>query len=226
MVLASPTTMSRLKALTYEETEAGAHMPTYEIEESPQHLAQELTGLGHVDWPAVWAGPPTPGRALDDWCALFGWKPLPEDRVLAVRTATGGRLSLTPVVEGGWSPVRSLGWTTWHLRAESSGENDSVLEEAANVWPHYEAAARDVLGAPEFSGGWDAPDFPESRSHRLPSRERRLRNRNPYRLAVWRGASPEEPVIMLEVFSGGVTPTGVGLRGVTINVDCYPQEIE
>lgn len=201
-------------------------MPTFEIEDSPQHLAQELAGLGHVDWAAVWAGPPTPGRALDDWCALFGWKPLPEDRVLAVRTATGGRLSLTPVVEGGWSPVGSLGWTTWHLRAETSGENELVLEEASDVWPRYEAAAREVLGAPQFSGAWDAPDFPEGQGGRLPSRERRLRSRNPHRLAVWRGTGPEQPIIMLEAFSGGVTPTGVGLRGVTINVDCYPQEIE
>ncbi|MFJ8944110.1 hypothetical protein ACIRG4_12780 [Streptomyces sp. NPDC102395] len=203
-------------------------MPTFEIDESPQQLGRELAGLEHVDWPAVWAGPPNPGQALDDWCALFGWKPLAEDRVLSVRTATDGRLTLTPVVEGGWSPVRSLGWTTWHLRADSSDENDQVLQTAAEAWPRYEEAARAVLGTPEFSGSWDSPDFPEprGRGHWLPSRERRLRNRTPYRLAVWRGASAEEPTVALEVFSGGVTPSGAGLRGVTINVGCYPQETE
>ncbi|MEU5244336.1 hypothetical protein AB0G81_09525 [Streptomyces asoensis] len=201
-------------------------MPTFEIEDSPQHLAQELNGLEHVDWPAVWAGPPVPGQALDDWCALFGWKPLPKDRVLGVRTATGGRLTLTPVIGGGWSPVQSLGWTTWQLRADSAAENDRVLDETAAAWPRYEEAAREVLGAPAFSGAWDAPDFPEGPGRWLPSRERRLRHRNPYRLALWRGTGPEKPVIVLEAFSGGVTPSGVGLRSVTLNVGCYPQEIE
>ncbi|MFJ8507688.1 hypothetical protein [Streptomyces avermitilis] len=203
-------------------------MPTTEIEESPQQLAAELAGLRHVDWPAVWAGPPNPGQALDDWCALFGWKPLAQDRVLAVRTPTGGRLSITPVTEGGWSPVKSLGWTAWHLRADASDENDRVLELAAAAWPAYEAAAREVLGEPEFSGAWDSPDFPEppAGAHWLPSRERRLRTRNPHRFAVWRGAGPEEPVIVMEMFSGGVTPTGLGRRGVMINLDCHPQETE
>ncbi|MFD9042218.1 hypothetical protein [Streptomyces bottropensis] len=203
-------------------------MPTFKIDESPQRLAEELTGLEHVDWPAIWAGPPYPGPALNDWCALFGWKPLPQDRVLAVCTATGGRLSLQPVVGGGWTPVQSLGWTTWHITASNSEENEQVLETAAEVWPRYEAAAREVLGTPEFSGAWDDPSFPEPRGgdHWLPSREMRLSDRDPYRLAVWRGANPEEPVIALAAFSGGVTPRGVGLRGVMIEVDCYPQETE
>jgi hypothetical protein len=203
-------------------------MPTWEIEDAPHRLAEELTGLRHVDWPAVWAGPPVPGQALDDWCALFGWTPLATDRVLAVRTATGGRLTLTPVVEGGWSPVQSLDWTAWHLRADASEENDRVLETAAGAWPAYEAAAREVLGDPDFSGAWDAPGFPEPTGpgHWLPSRERRLRTRNPGRLALWRGGGPEEPAIALELFSGGVTPTGRGRRGVMIQVHCHPQETE
>ncbi|MFM9457527.1 hypothetical protein ACSCB1_39855 [Streptomyces europaeiscabiei] len=203
-------------------------MPTFRIDEPPQRLAEELAGLEHVDWPAIWAGPPYPGPALNDWCALFGWKPLPEDRVLSVRTATGGRLTLTPVVGGGWSPVRSLGWSTWHITASDADENDQVLETAAEVWPSYEAAAREVLGTPEFSGAWDSPAFPEpqGKSHWLLPREMRLRTRNPYRLAVWRGAGAEEPVVVLKAFSGGVSTRGVGLRGVVINVDCYPQEIE
>lgn len=54
----------------------------------------------------------------------------------------------------------------------------------------------------------------------------RLRNRSPYRMAVWKGASAEEPDIVLAAYSGGVTPRGVGLRGVMIEVDCYPKEIE
>ena len=203
-------------------------MPTIQIDESPQRLAEELAGLEHVDWPAIWAGPPNPGPALNDWCALFGWKPLPQDRVLAVHTATGGRLNLTPVVEGGWSPVQSLRWTTWHLRAVDSSENDQMLEIAADAWPRYEAAARGILGTPEFSGAWDSPAFPEPQGadHWLPSRAMRLSDRDPYRLAVWRGASSEDPVITLQVLSGGVTPRGVGLRAVMISVACYPQEIE
>ncbi|WP_216591638.1 hypothetical protein [Streptomyces brasiliscabiei] len=203
-------------------------MPTTQIDESPQRLAEELAGLEHVDWPAIWAGPPNPGPALNDWCALFGWKPLPEDRVLAVRTATGGRLRLAPVTEGGWTPVQSLGWTTWHVTASNSAENEEMWETVANVWPAYEAAAREVLGTPEFSGAWDDPSFPEpqGRDHWLPSREMRLNDRDPYRLAVWRGTSAEEPVVVLAAYSGGVTPRGAGLRGVMIEVDCYPQETE
>ncbi|GGV05376.1 hypothetical protein GCM10010260_48180 [Streptomyces filipinensis] len=203
-------------------------MPTLLIDESPQRLATELTGLEHVDWPAVWAGPPVPGQALDDWCALFGWKPLPEDRVLAVRTSTDGRLTLTPVVGGGWSPVQSLGWTTWQVRADSPEENEQVLDIAAGAWPAYETAAEEVLGKPSFSGAWDAPDFPDSGNppHWLPSRERRLRTRNPYRIAIWRSADPEGPVVVLKAFSGGVSSTGVGRRGVMISLNCYPQELE
>lgn len=100
-------------------------MPTFRIDEPPQRLAEELAGLEHVDWPAIWAGPPYPGPALNDWCALFGWKPLPQDRVLAVRTATGGRLSLQPVI-GGLEPgpvsrLDDLAHQGCHRRGERAG---------------------------------------------------------------------------------------------------------
>ncbi|MDJ0464308.1 hypothetical protein [Streptomyces sp. H27-C3] len=179
-----------------------------------------------MDWPAIWAGPPNPGQALDDWCAIFGWVPIGGDRVLSVRSATGGKMSLDPVIDGGWSPVKSLGWTTWSMGADTSDENDSVLERACGIWPAYVAAIRSVLGEPEFSGAWDDPAFPEplNGTHWLPSRDTRLRSRTPYRLAVWRDASSEGRVTALELRSGGVTRSGVGKRGVMIDLDCHPRD--
>ncbi|MFI8994388.1 hypothetical protein [Streptomyces sp. NPDC053542] len=202
-------------------------MPTVTEERPPQALAEELSGLTtHVDWPAVWAGPPNPGQALDDWCALFGWRPLTVERVLRVRTSTGADLTLEPLVSGGWSPVRSVTFTVRHLNADTQDENDLVLDRTAEVWPAYEAAAREVLGAPEFSGAWDDPAFPEPPDdrHWLPSRDFRLGRRDPYRMAVWSAKDPEGPVTVLTVKSGGVTRRGVGKRGVMINVHCYPQD--
>lgn len=202
-------------------------MPTMKIERTPQDLAAELAGLSHVDWPAIWAGPPNPGQPLDDWCALFGWRPTSFERVLSVRTPTGEKLYLYPVRSGGWSPVGNLSWSTWHLSADTQEENEAVLERGAEVWPAYEAAARGVLGTPEFSGAWDDPAFPEPQhdEHWLLPKDIRLEDRNPYRMAMWRDPSPEGPLTVMELYSGGVTNRGIGKRGVMINVDFYPQEI-
>lgn len=200
-------------------------MTTLRIERSPEQLAEELRGLEHVDWPAVWAGPPNPGQALDDWCALFGWRPLAGERILSVHSATGQRIALYPVDGGGWAPVQNLNWTTWHLRADSAAENDLVLTQAAEAWTAFEAATRGVLGDPMFSGSWDDPGFPEPphEHHWLAPREIRHEDMDPYRMAVWPAAGAEGRITVLTV-NLGLTPLPGEPRGVLINVDCYPPE--
>ncbi len=200
-------------------------MTTLRIDRSPEQLTEELRGLEHVDWPAVWAGPPSPGQALDDWCALFGWRPLAGERILSVHSATGQRMALYPVHSGGWAPVKNLNWTSWHLRADNADENYLVLERAAEAWSAFEAAARTVLGEPVFSGSWDDPAFPEPpiEHHWLVQREDRLEDQDPYRMAVWPAAGPEDRVTVLTV-NLGITPLPGEKRGALINVNCYPPE--
>ncbi|MEU2582813.1 hypothetical protein ABZ612_07590 [Streptomyces avermitilis] len=200
-------------------------MTTLRIERTPEQLAEELKGLEHVDWPAVWAGPPSPGQALDDWCALFGWQPTSAERVLSVRSSTGQSIELSPVRSGGWAPVKQLGWTSWNLWADDPSENDEVLARAAEVWAAYEEAARTVLGEPAFSGAWDAPEFPEPphERHWLMPRDLRLEDMDPYRLAMWPENGPEGRITVLTV-NPGLAPVPGESRGVLIEVNCYPPE--
>ncbi|MER6788409.1 hypothetical protein ABT330_28005 [Streptomyces sp. NPDC000658] len=200
-------------------------MTTLRIERSPGQLAEELKALEHVDWPAVWAGPPNPGQALDDWCALFGWKPTSAERVLSVRTATGQDLGLYPVREAGWAPVKQLSWTSWDLWAEDTSENEEVLTRAAETWAACVAAARPVLGEPSFAGAWDDPAFPEPPHdrHWLMPRDLRMEDMDPYRMALWREGGPEGRITVLTV-SLGSAPAPGELRSARINVDCYPPE--
>jgi hypothetical protein len=200
-------------------------MTTLKIDRSPEQLAEELRGLEHADWPAVWAGPPNPGQALDDWCALFGWKPTSAERVLTVRSGTGQGFGLYPVREAGWAPVKQLSWTSWELWAEDPAENDEVLAQAAETWATYVAAARPVLGEPAFAGAWDDPTFPEPphERHWLMPRDLRLEDTDPYRMAMWRPNTPEGRVTVLTV-TLGPTPGPGGYRSARINVDCYPPE--
>ncbi|MEU4931439.1 hypothetical protein AB0G54_33860 [Streptomyces yokosukanensis] len=200
-------------------------MTTQKNDHSPDELAEVLKNLDHVDWPAVWAGPPSPGQALDDWCTLFGWKPLPGERSLDVRTHTGQRLALYPLSGQIWAPVGVLATTFWNLRADDASENDEVLARVAEVWPTYEAAARSVLGEPTFSGAWDDPAFPEPphERHWLKPRDLRLKRQSPYRLAVWDAKGPEDRITVLGV-DLSVAPTSRTPRGALINLDCYPPE--
>ncbi|MFF3328769.1 hypothetical protein ACFYWX_04290 [Streptomyces sp. NPDC002888] len=201
-------------------------MTTLKTERSPQQFTEELKELEHVDWPAVWVGPPSSGQALDDWCTLLGWRPVPSERTLSVETATGQQMALYPVVGGDWAPVASLSWTTWHLRADDPAENQTVLDRAAEAWTAYEAAARSVLGEPEFSGAWDDPAFPEPPhdGHWLMPRDLRLENQSPYRLAIWPASGPEGRVTVLWV-NLGIAPLPGEKRGALIKVDCYPPEV-
>lgn len=200
-------------------------MTTLRIDRSPEQLAEELRSLEHVDWPAVWAGPPSPGQALDDWCALFGWKPTSAERVLTVRSATGQSFELSPVREAGWAPIRQLGWTSWKLSADNVSENDEVLTRAADTWAAYVAAARPVLGEPAFAGAWDDPAFPEPPHdrHWLMPRDIRMEDMDPYRMALWRENGPEGRVTVLTV-DLGPAPSPRGLRRPLIEVNCYPPE--
>ncbi|MCX5369116.1 hypothetical protein OG613_24530 [Streptomyces sp. NBC_00015] len=200
-------------------------MTSLTIERSPEQLAEELRGLEHVDWPAVWAGPPNPGQALDDWCALFGWKPTSAERVLTVRSGTGQDFALFPVRSAGWAPVKQLSWTSWHMSADDPSENDEVLTQAAETWAAYVGAARTVLGDPSYAGAWDDPAFPEPPHDRhwlMPS-DLRLEDMDPYRMAVWREAGPEGHVTVLAVKPGSVRAPGA-LRRTSIKATCYPPE--
>lgn len=200
-------------------------MTTLKIERSPEQLTEELKGLEHVDWPAVWAGPPNPGQALDDWCALFGWQPTSAERVLTVRSGTGQSIELSPVRSAGWAPVKQLGWTSWNLWADDRSENDEVLARAAETWTAYVAAARTVLGDPAYAGAWDDPDFPEPphERHWLMPRDLRLEDMDPYRMAMWRANAPEGRITALTV-NLGPTPGPGGIRSALIEVNCYPPE--
>ncbi|MDR6976417.1 hypothetical protein J2X68_003108 [Streptomyces sp. 3330] len=202
-------------------------MTTLSIERSPEQLAEELRGLEHVDWPAVWAGPPNPGQALDDWCALFGWKPTSAERVLTVRSGTGQDLALFPVRSAGWAPVKQLSWTSWHMSADNASENDEVLTQAAETWAAYVEAARSVLGDPSYAGAWDDPAFPEPPHDRhwlMPS-DLRLEDMDPYRMAVWREEGPEGHLTVLAAKPGSARAPGA-LRRASIKVTCYPPEAE
>ncbi|GAA0485487.1 hypothetical protein GCM10010361_57910 [Streptomyces olivaceiscleroticus] len=195
-------------------------------EQSPDDMAEELRGLGYVDWPAVWSGPPMPGPSLDDWCALFSWRPISVERVLRVRTMSGTQLVLQPVRPGGWSPVSAAEYTVWHLTAGSPEEDELVLEEGAAAWSEYVAAARGVLGEPVFAGSWNDPDFPEPPDewHWLTPSEPRLKRRNPYRMAMWRSPDPEGPVTELSLRHGGKARSGAGRRGVMVILRCHPRD--
>ncbi|WP_329219476.1 hypothetical protein OG352_23255 [Streptomyces sp. NBC_01485] len=200
-------------------------MTTLRIDRSPEQFAEELKGLEHVDWPAVWAGPPNPGQALDDWCALFGWKPTSAERVLTVRSGTGQDFALFPVRSAGWAPVKQLNWTSWQMSADDSSENDEVLTQAAETWTAYVGAARTVLGDPSYRGAWDDPAFPEPPHdrHWLVPSNLRLEDMDPYRLAIWRQGGPEGHITVLAVKPGSVGAPGA-LRRTMIKVTCYPPE--
>ncbi|MGW1779287.1 hypothetical protein ACWCQQ_09100 [Streptomyces sp. NPDC002143] len=200
-------------------------MTALKIDRSPEQLAEELRGLEHADWPAVWAGPPNPGQALDDWCALFGWEPTSAERVLTVRSATGQGFALYPVRSSGWAPVKELSWTSWQLWADDASENDEVLTQAASTWAAYVKAARPVLGEPVFAGSWDDPDFPEPPHdrHWLMPRDLRLEDMDPYRMAIWREDSPDGHITALTVIPGSLLGPA-SLRRTMIKVTCYPPE--
>jgi hypothetical protein len=166
---------------------------------TPQELVTELRGLADVDWPTIWAGPPYPGKGLDMWCAQFAWTPLSFERVLEVRTDTGGRFALNNL-GGTWAPVTHVSHWLWGMSAKTVEDNATVLSEATRVWPLYLTAACSVLGEPTWEGTWDAEDFPERLGGKsVGSRDYRVRQQNPHRLAYWMPEETTAPLVTLEI---------------------------
>jgi hypothetical protein len=175
-------------------------MPTEKTGRTPQDLATELAALWGVDWPWVWEGPPQGGSpAFREWCERYGWDPQNAEGNLVVRTAMGGKLTLG--AGGRWNPVSDIDYVAWDLAAAESLENPQVIAAAEETWVEYLAAAVGVLGAPTWTGAWDAPDFPEPTHETYwPGREFRLKARRPYRLAHWSPTEggQERPVVVLD----------------------------
>ncbi|MFF3207503.1 hypothetical protein [Streptomyces sp. NPDC002962] len=166
---------------------------------TPQELVTELRGLTDVDWPTVWSGPPRPGQGLDMWCAQFGWTPLSFERVLQVRTETGGEFVLN-APGGSWAPVSAVSHWVWSAGAETAADNPAVLAEAARAWPVYLTAACSALGEPAWEGAWDAEDFPDSVvGAEIADQEVRVEEQDPYRLAYWLPPSSTAPLIVLHI---------------------------
>ncbi|MFC9926964.1 hypothetical protein [Streptomyces sp. NPDC127190] len=172
-------------------------MLTEKTGRSPQDLAAELAALSGLDWPWVWAGPPQGGSpAFREWCARYAWEPENAEGNLIVRTAAGGRLTFGS--GGQWNPVDRLDHVAWDLAAATPADNEQVIGAAADAWARYLDAAAGVLGAPLWTGPWDAPDFPEPpHGSYWPSRDFRLRSRRPYRFAYWRPGA-DGPFVVLD----------------------------
>ncbi|MFJ1808700.1 MULTISPECIES: hypothetical protein [unclassified Streptomyces] len=166
---------------------------------TPQELVTELRGLTDVDWPTIWSGPPYPGQGLEMWCAQFGWTPTSFERVLQVRSDTGGDFTLN-APGGSWAPVAGVSHRVWGAGAETAADNPAVLAQAARAWPLYLTAACSVLGEPTWEGSWDSEDFPDViGAQELADREIRFEEQNPYRLAYWLPTSGTGPLVVLQV---------------------------
>jgi hypothetical protein len=193
---------------------------------TPQELVTELRGLADVEWPTIWSGPPLPGQGLDMWCAQFGWTPLSFERVLQVRTDTGGEFDLN-ASGGSWAPVDSVSHWVWGAGAETAADNPAVLEAADRAWPVYLTAACSALGEPSWEGTWEADDFPESLgTHPLGSREFRLTRKNPYRLAYWMPRESVGPLAVMVIALASGTAQGRYAGAANMAVKFYPQPVE
>ncbi|WP_215448052.1 hypothetical protein [Streptomyces sp. ATCC 21386] len=194
---------------------------------TPQELITELRGLSDVDWPTVWAGPPYPGKGLDMWCAQFDWVPTSFERVLQIRTDTGGSFTLNNL-GGSWAPVTHVSHWLWGAGAEAVEDNPEVLAEAARVWPLYLTAACAVLGEPTWEGAWDAEDFPENLgNHDVGSREYRHAQQNPHRLAYWMPRESTGSLVVLEIFLKGNTASRAPRAGAAnLSVKFHPRPVD
>lgn len=193
---------------------------------TPQELITELRGLTDVDWPTIWAGPPLPGQGLDMWCAQFGWTPLSFERVLQVRTDTGGELDLN-APGGTWAPVDSVSHWLWGAGAETVEDNPVVLEAAARAWPVYLTAACSVLGEPTWEGAWDAEDFPDTLyGHEFADPEIRLEEQDPYRLAYWLPRAGTGPLVVLSTDLAVGTAQREWDGAANLSVEFRPRPVE
>lgn len=189
-----------------------------------QDLATELAALWEADWASVRPGPPWgPERELREWCGRQGWEPLTFDRQLVVRGPSGNELTLYS--NGHWAPVFSVGHRAWHVKADAVDANGAVLAAADEQWPAYVAAAAGVLGAPVWTGAWDAEDFPEPPDPAFwEDRESRLRRRGPYRMAHWTtgGRDGAGAVFVLDQSVSFPTWTRDQPGGSMISLSVYP----
>ncbi|MET7649669.1 hypothetical protein [Streptomyces sp. NPDC005486] len=194
---------------------------------TPPELVTELRGLTDVDWPTIWSGPPYPGKGLDMWCAQFDWVPTSFERVLQVRTDTGGTLTLNNLA-GSWAPVTHVSHWVWGASAEAVEDNPAVLAEAARAWPVYLTATCSVLGEPTWEGAWDAEDFPENLgNHDVGSRAYRLEQQNPHRLAYWMPRQTTGPLVIMEVSLKADTAGPAPRRGTAnLSVTFHPRPVE
>ncbi|MEI5526576.1 hypothetical protein WB401_28685 [Streptomyces brasiliscabiei] len=194
---------------------------------TPQELITELRGLTDVDWPTVWSGPPYPGKGLDMWCAQFAWVPTSFERVLQVRTDTGGSFTLNNL-GGSWAPVTHVSHWLWGASAEGVEDNPAVLTETARAWPPYLTAACAVLGEPTWEGAWDSEDFPESLGdYDTGSREYRSEQQSPHRLAYWMPRQATDPLVILEVFLKLDTVGPEPRRGAAnMSIEFRPRPVE
>ncbi|MFF1624819.1 hypothetical protein ACFVXW_23000 [Streptomyces sp. NPDC058251] len=202
-------------------------MLTEKTGRTPQELAAELAALRGVDWPWVWAGPPQGGSpAFREWCARYGWESQNVEGNLIVHTRTGGELTFG--AGGSWNPVDRVDYLAWDVSAGSAGENAQVFSAAAEAWPVHLAAVASALGAPTWTGPWDAPDFPEpAHESAWGGQEFRLRTRSPYQLAYWSpfGDRAGQPLIVLKQTVSFPTWTDNLAGGSTIRLIAYrPQE--
>ncbi|MEH0577084.1 hypothetical protein QBA54_21900 [Streptomyces sp. B21-108] len=194
---------------------------------TPQELVTELRGLTDVDWPTIWSGPPYPGQGLDMWCAQFNWAPTSFERVLQVRTDTGGTLTLNNLA-GSWAPVTHVSHWVWGASAEAVEDNPALLAKAAGVWPMYVTAASAVLGEPIWDGAWDAEDFPQNLgNYDVGSLAYRLEQQNPHRLAYWVPRETTGPLVIMEVSLKADTAGPTRRRGAAnLSVTFHPRPIE
>ncbi|MFM9691989.1 hypothetical protein [Streptomyces europaeiscabiei] len=193
---------------------------------TPQELATELSGLTDVDWPTVWAGPPYPGQGLDMWCAQFGWVPTSFERILQVRTDTGGEFVLH-ASGGSWAPVADVSHWLWGIGAETGEDNPAVLAEAARVWPVYLTAACSVWGEPTWEGPWDAADFPDViGGQEFSDPGERSEERDPYRLAYWLPRSSVGPLVVMSVALAVGTAQQEWDGAANMSIEFRPRPVE
>ncbi|MGW6565429.1 hypothetical protein [Streptomyces sp. NPDC054975] len=193
---------------------------------TPQDLVAELKDELAVDWLQAWQGLPQPGGAeLQRLCEGYGWKTSPpiDERVsMTVQTRTGA--SLTIDMGSDWGHVRKVSHYAWHVRAGDPSENGDVIARAAEDWPEYLRAVESVLGAPTWTGPWDAADFPEPpHPSYWPDQAFRLESRRPYRFAHWApvGDSQGRPHIVLSQSVSFPTWTTTAPGGSRLRLDLW-----
>lgn len=193
---------------------------------TPQELVTELSGLTDVDWPTVWAGPPYPGQGLDMWCAQFNWVPTSFERILQVRTDTGGEFVLH-APGGSWAPVADVSHWVWGIGAETGEDNPGVLAEAARAWPVYLTAACSVLGEPTWEGAWDTEGFPDSLGTLdLGSPSYRARTQNPHRLAYWMPHTSVAPLVVMTISLSVGTAQQEWEGAANLSIEFRPRPVE